>query len=55
MLKYVAPKCAEILYVWTKDFKKAYLHGEHMLVICSPLATLGQESRGEEGKEEGMR
>lgn len=51
MLKCVAPKCAEILSVWRKTkglkyFKKAYLHGEHMLVICRPLATFGQESKG---------
>lgn len=52
MLKYVSgKKSAEFLCICLaedkgrKDFKKAYLHGEHLLVICGLLAiwTKGEE------------
>lgn len=33
-------------------FLKAYLHGEHLLVICRPLATFGPERRASTVKTE---
>lgn len=44
MLKYVTEKSAEFLCICLasdkghKDCKKAYLHGEHLFVICRPQA-----------------
>lgn len=71
-LRYVAPakkkrRSAEFLRIGLAEdkrlqrFLKAYLHGEHLLVICRPLATFGAERRaqrrlkGEKKKEEKQR